>query len=180
MFLNEDVFSVILDFLLMDITDFYKLRSVNQFFFSQCNKKWFQPIEIINPPRTMVNFKYCQVCEKYASRSKSLPYGWFPRPIYIHCIKFDCCRTVYRNIVENAKSQNICLLTTPAVKSEEGYCTRSDGSISECIFEKKWLWQGAVPKIRCMVDVKGSTGVKDILLSKLDPQLLTNYKILRL
>lgn len=180
MILNEDVFSIILSYLLLDITDFYNLRSVNTFFSSQCNKKWFQPIEIINPPRTMVNFKYCQVCNKNANRSKTLPYGWFPRPIYIYCTKFECCRTIYRNVVENAKSQNIFLLTTPAVKSEEGYCPRSDGSISDCIFERKWLWKGAVPKIRCLVNVKGSAGVKDVSLNEIDSKLLNQYKILRL
>lgn len=178
--LNEDVVLHILDFAFDKINDFYKIRLLNKLFLEQSKKKWFLETQHIQPPRTFVNFGECQVCHGNATRNKSLPYGWFPRPIYIFCTQFNCSRTIFRNIVQNATLQNIVLLTSPAVKNEEGYCPRSDGSVSDCIFERRWLWNGIIPKIRCMVDVKGSSGVKDISLNDLDPKLLSSYRIVRL
>ena len=179
--LNEDVISIILDYILYYINDFYKVRTIDKLFFRQCEKKWFQNIEKYHANRTMVNFNLCQVCNGIATKNKTVPYGWYPRPIYIFCKKFECCRVIYRNIVQNAKNQNIILLTSP-VSEEQGYCPRSDGSISDCIFERKWLWQkgNEIPRIRCMIDVKGSTGVKDVKLNEIDPRLLNKYRIVRL
>ena len=178
--LHEDLISLILDFLLHNVSDFYHIRSVDKYMLTECQKKWFKYIEPVNAARTLINFRLCQVCQGIANKNKTVPYGWFPRPIYIFCSKFECCRIIYRNVVENARSQNIILLTSPAVKNEEGYCPRSDGSVSDCIFERRWLWNGDVPRIRCMIDVKGSTGIKDVSLNQIDPKLLNEYKIVRL
>lgn len=182
MILNEDLFALIYKYFLNKDVDFFNIRTVNKFFKRLSDKMWFLDFDYIFPPRTFVNFSKCQVCNKKSERNKSLPYGWFPRPIYIYCKNFECTRTIIRNIVSNATKNNIALLTSPIMDEDNGMCPRSDGTLSKCIFERKWLWLGdnKNPRIRCMFESNGSTGIKDIELQLIDKALLGKYKIVRL
>ena len=52
------------------------------------------------------------------------------------CKKYECCRSIIRSIIENAKEQGIVILTQPSVNAFEGTCPRSDGTVSGCLFER--------------------------------------------
>ncbi|MAJ82101.1 MAG: hypothetical protein CMF41_04220 [Legionellales bacterium] len=179
--LPDDLFFIIIDFLFDTIGDFCKARLVNKKFNKKLNNKWMKPGWMrCFGKRTFVNFRDCQICDNKSNYTKTVPYGFYPRPEFVYCKNYECCRSIIRSIIENAKDQGIVILTQPSVNSYEGTCPRSDGSVSACLFERGWLWlrdPTEVPRIRCLLD---GNMIKDVAIDKIDKKFLNSYKILKL
>lgn len=171
--LNKDCLFLIFNYCFDNFTEFTNMRLVSKDFLEVSTMVWFQPIQKIFPPSTFINTEKCIVCVKSPTRHKTVPYGQYPRAMYIYCDKFECSRSVIRNMVENAKIQNISILLHEAVQ-ENGFCPRSNGCFTKCKFMRGWMWTSK--HIRC---VMGNL-IKDVHLDNIDKKYRLQYKILKL
>ena len=179
--LPDDLIFKIIELVFDRIGDFYAVRLINKQYNILVNKKWMEHSWLrCYGKRTFVNYRDCQLCDNKSNYTKTVPYGFYPRPEFVYCKNYECSRSIIRSLIENAKDQGIVILTKPSVNSYEGTCPRSDGSVSSCLFERGWLWlrdPTEVPRIRCLLD---GNMVKDVAINKIDKKFLNSYKILKL
>ena len=171
--LNKDCLTLIFKYYFFKLNDFKVLRLVCKDYFEVAQLLWFQPIERIYPPYSFINMSACSICGDTPNKNKTVPYGRLPRPIYIYCDKYHCSRTTIRNLVDNAKEENKVILLKEAVL-EFGKCIRSNGSLSECMFMRGWMWNSR--HIRCLL----GNLFKDTSLDKIPEEYKLKYKILKL
>jgi len=171
--LNRDCLVTIFEYSFDKISDFQKLRLVSKEFHKAASILWFRPFPLIYAPNSFINVKYCSICRGTPNKDKTIPYGNLPRPIYIYCDNFQCTRTVIRNMVEQARKQNKEILMKEAVM-EYGMCPRSNGSYSECMFMRGWMWSSG--HVRCLM----GNYFKDVAINKIAEKYKLKYKILKL
>lgn len=169
----QDCWSLIFQFAFCKFEDFKNIRTVSKDFLKIANLLWFQPVEPLYAPSTFIATNTCTVCSGKSSRNKCVPYGSFPRPIYIYCDNFECNRQVIRNLVKSASTCDISILIKEAV-IQYGKCPRSDGSVSECMFMQGWMWKSG--HIRCLI----GNFLKDVHLDNISKLYKQQYKILKL
>lgn len=174
-YINQDCLINILQFLLEKDKDFYQVRTVSSFWLKTTKMIWNQPIQRVFSSKTMIDIKKCCVCQQTSNKIKSVPYFWFPLPVYVYCDNFNCTRTVIRSMMFDADENNIALLLHEAVV-KEGACPRSDGSSSCCLFMKGFIWKGDIIRVRCILE----NAIKDVELNKIEKKYRTEYKILKL
>ncbi len=169
----DDCWRLIFQFAFLKFKDFKNIRLVNKQFLNLSKLLWFQDVDYLYAPSTFVFTALCSVCGKKANRNKSVPYGRYPRAIYIYCDDFKCTRTVIRNLVQDADEKQIDILVREAV-TEEGLCPRTNGSSSPCLFSTGWMWKSK--RVRCIL----GNQYKDVSLDDINAEFKLKYKILKL
>lgn len=136
---------------------------------------WDKPFTELTPLRTFVNVETCGVCsERTECNTRSVPFGGLPRPVYVHCKKFDCTRSAIKSLLKYADDTNIYLLATEAVRSRRGEVPRTDGSSSSCFYDEGYLWKPN-RMVRCMF----GDCMKDVPIEKIKPDYRQKYTIVK-
>ena len=173
--LDSDVIKHIMSFLISNVYDFNNVRLTNKMYFRCSKELWDRPHVELTPLRTFVNVKICSVCTEIADcNTRSVPFGGFPKMVYVHCNKFDCTRSVIKSLLNFAYQSNILILAKEAVKDYRGEVPRSDGTSTLCYYDEGYLWKPN-NMIRCMF----GDYVKDVPIDKINPNYRQNYTIVK-